>query len=94
MSKYQFFKKTTDGQDEICYLCTEHDHFLNHKAQLLAQGFEVEGYHIYAPNEEVAIARFNAEMACPILQSSDSKPNAIELAYYREIILKYVKNRI
>ena len=91
MSKYQFYKKTSNGQDEICYLCTEHDHFLASREQILAQGFEVTGYLIYAPNEEVAIARFNAEMACPLLESPDTQPGYFELSYYREIILKYVK---
>lgn len=93
MAKYQFLKRIIDGQDEICCECVDHDMFIARKEQLLAQGFEVIGYQIYAPNEEVARERFNAEMACPLLESGDTLPNFFELNWYREVVQKWIGKR-
>ncbi|QKJ67504.1 hypothetical protein HQN60_12745 [Deefgea piscis] len=94
MSKYQFFKRTVEGQDEICHLCVDNAQFIASRAQLLTQGFEVVGYLIYAPNETVAIERFNAEMACPLLESGDTLPNSFELNWYREVVQKCISKRL
>ncbi|QZA78053.1 hypothetical protein K4H28_01005 [Deefgea tanakiae] len=70
MSTFQFYKRTIESQSEIRNLCVEEeDDFLTRREKLLAQGFEVVGWLIYAPNEEVAIARFNDEMKNPLTES-------------------------
>ncbi|WP_155845332.1 hypothetical protein [Chitinilyticum aquatile] len=94
MPKYQFFKRSSDGQDEVCYLCTDHARFLPDREQLLAQGFEVAGYMIHAPDEAVAIERFNAEMACPLLETPEGPATSNELKWYREVVLKYIRDKV
>ncbi|WP_043649893.1 hypothetical protein [Chitinilyticum litopenaei] len=94
MAKYQFFKRTMDGQDEIRHLCVEQEDFIARREQLLAQGFDVAGYMIYAPNEAIAIERFNAEMALPLLDSGDVLPDSRELDWYREIVMKCIRGKI
>lgn len=90
MSKYQFFKCAIEGQEKVCCLSVEEADFISRREHLLGQGFAVVGYLIYAPNETVAFERFNAEMACPLLESADTLPNSFELNWYREAVSKYM----
>ena len=69
MSTYQFYKRTIEAKGEIRNLCAEEGDFFARREKLLAQGFEVVGWLIYAPNEEVAIARFNDEIKNPLTES-------------------------
>lgn len=65
MPAYQFYKRMIETQSEFCCLCTDQDQFLANREHLLAQGFEVVGYMIYAPNEKVAMDRFNEDRTSP-----------------------------
>jgi thiazole synthase ThiGH ThiG subunit len=93
MPGYQFYKRTIEAQSETRYLCTDQDQFLAHREQLLAQGFEVIGYLIYAPNETEAIARFNQEMINPLLDCTET-PAPNNAYYFVEAAVKSICNRL
>ncbi len=88
MSTYQFYKRTIESQSEIRNLCVEEEgDFFARRDKMLAQGFEVVGDLIYAPNEELAMYRFNEEMKNPLLYDCRTTPDG----YLQDLIFTWMK---
>ncbi|MBM5575176.1 hypothetical protein [Deefgea sp. CFH1-16] len=72
---------------------TDQDQFIANKELLLAQGFEVDGYIIYAANENDAIAVFNSDI--PYAQIEIYNPNAAnDLAHFAEVVNKWISRLV
>ncbi|QZA80362.1 hypothetical protein [Deefgea piscis] len=91
MPTYQFFKRNIEAKSEIRYLPTDQDQFFANKELLLAQGFEVDGYIIYAANENDAISVFNCDI--PYAQIEVYNPNAAnDLSHLFEVVIKWISS--
>lgn len=93
MPAYQFYKRMIGAQSEFSCLCTDQDQFLANREHLLAQGFEVVGYLIYASNETEAIARFNEDRTSPYYDNTISDTIAGDAYYFVMNLAKSIFNR-
>ncbi|QLG89642.1 hypothetical protein HQ393_16080 [Chitinibacter bivalviorum] len=93
MPAYQFYKRMIEDQNEFGCLCTDHDQFLANRELLLAQGFEVVGFMIFAPNETKAIARFNEDRTSPYFNNTVADTILVDTYYFIKNLTKSICNR-
>ena len=93
MSKYQFFCIPDSNRKKFTYLDMGSNSFLDEKAQLLKQGFEIEDDYILAQTPQEAIEKFQSNFTYAAQEYSNAEPSVGLMNFFIELYKEFKGRR-